>query len=94
MVKKHWLGRAADWLDLPEDIITDLPKVEWIALKTLKIENHKGMIHYSDSLIKFSVSTGAVIITGTGLMISSLTSEYASMQGNISQIQFKGHTDD
>ncbi|MDZ5712210.1 YabP/YqfC family sporulation protein [Jeotgalibacillus haloalkalitolerans] len=94
MVKKHWLSRAADWLDLPEDLITDLPRIEWVALKTVKIENHKGIIHYSDSSIVFNVRAGVIIITGEHLMISSLSSEYASVQGEIRQIQLKGQSDD
>ncbi|MFB1080625.1 YabP/YqfC family sporulation protein [Jeotgalibacillus sp. JSM ZJ347] len=94
MVKKHWLSRAADWLDLPEDLITDLPKIEWVACKTVKIENHKGLLRYSDSSISFHVKSGVVTITGEHMMISSLTSEYASLQGEIKDIQLKGHSDD
>lgn len=94
MVKKHWLSRAAHWLDLPEDLITDLPRIEWIALKTVKIENHKGMIHYSDSSIIFSISYGRLIIKGRGLMISSLSREYAAAHGDISQIHIEGLPDD
>ncbi|WP_404403957.1 YabP/YqfC family sporulation protein [Jeotgalibacillus malaysiensis] len=94
MVKKHWLSRAADWLDLPEDLITDLPKIEWIALKTVKIENHKGLIHFSDTSIVFAVSHGSLTITGKDLVTSSLSNEYASVHGDIVQIHFKGQSDD
>ncbi|WP_166786794.1 YabP/YqfC family sporulation protein [Jeotgalibacillus salarius] len=94
MVKKQWLNRAADWLNLPEDLITDLPRIEWVAIKTVKIENHKGLMHYASSSIKFYVKSGVITIAGEHLMVSSLTNEYASVSGDIKEILFNGQHDD
>jgi len=42
----------ADLLELPRDIVLDLPKITLLGNLQLYIENHKGIIEYSTSLVR------------------------------------------
>ncbi|KIL53432.1 hypothetical protein KP77_04080 [Jeotgalibacillus alimentarius] len=90
MVKNTWISRTAARLDLPEDLISDLPRIEWIAMRTLKIENHKGLNHFSDSCIALHIASGILMIEGEDLSVSSLTHDEVSIHGHIHSISLKG----
>ena len=54
--------RMAEVLDLPEDIVLDVPKLTLIGNETMLIENHSGIYEYSDDIIRLNTPIGLLSI--------------------------------
>ncbi|MBO2943258.1 sporulation protein YqfC [Paenibacillus sp. F411] len=75
-------------LDLPQDLLYDLPRLTLIGNHELHIENHKGVIHFSSDKLVLSLAQGALEITGTELSIRSIQSTEVTLQGRVERIQY------
>ena len=78
----------SELLELPKDIMLDLPRVTLIGNLQLYIENHKGIIEYSSQRIRINTKSGVMRITGKNLTIKTIVTEEIIIAGLISQIEF------
>lgn len=78
----------ADLLELPRDIVLDLPRVTFVGNLQLYIENYKGIIEYSDGLIRIKTKPGTLIVTGNGLTIRSIIMEEIIIEGRVDKVEF------
>jgi len=60
-------------LELPDDVVYDLPKITLIGDIQFYIENHRGIIEYSPTVVRISVSIGEVEVRGELLTIRTMT---------------------
>lgn len=86
--KRQFLQHITGSLELPEDVILDLPKLTVTGNVQLLVENHKGIIEYTPEKIRVRTRVGEIIINGTDLRIDSLFREEILMQGRIAGVQF------
>ena len=54
-------------LELPKDIVMDLPKITIIGNIQINILNHKGIIEYTENTLRINSSIGIIKIEGTKL---------------------------
>jgi len=80
------LGKA---LDIPNDIILDLPKITLIGNVQLYIENHRGIIEYSPETIRIAVGIGELEISGSTLMIRTISKDDLHLDGEVEAIRFR-----
>jgi len=80
----------AGLLDIPQDIILDLPRVTLLGNKKLILENHKGIIEYSPSLIRVKLNQGELGVGGSDLVLGNLQNEQMLIKGTISEIKYDG----
>lgn len=80
--------KMAGWLDLPKDIVLNLPKISMIGNMQLYIENHHGLIELGAEKVRISVSTGEVVINGDGLTVRAITRDEIYLDGNIQSIRY------
>ncbi|MBZ4644806.1 MAG: hypothetical protein PWR27_1752 [Petroclostridium sp.] len=80
--------KVSDILELPREIILDVPKLIFIGNKDLSIENYKGIIEYSDKLIRVNTNSHMLKITGQKLEIKTITAEEIIIAGEISTVEF------
>jgi sporulation protein YqfC len=78
----------ADLLELPRDIVLDLPKITLVGNLQLYIENHKGIIEYSTGLVQVNTKAGILVVTGTGLTIRTIVVEEIIIVGRIDRVEF------
>lgn len=78
----------SDLLELPRDIVLDLPKITVVGNLQLYIENHKGIIEYSTGVIRVNSRAGMLVITGNKLLIKAIAVEEVVITGEIEQIKF------
>ena len=48
----------AEFLDIPRDLVLDLPKVTVVGRNELYIENHRGIIEYNLNRLRVNLSRG------------------------------------
>jgi sporulation protein YqfC len=78
----------ADLLELPRDIVLDLPKITLVGNLQLYIENHKGIIEYSTGLIRINTKSGILVVTGSDLSIRTIVVEEIIVVGRIDKVEF------
>ncbi|KIL46039.1 YabP/YqfC family sporulation protein [Jeotgalibacillus campisalis] len=86
----RWLTRTKQWigstLQLPDDLLLDLPRVTWIGSFLLHIENHKGLLKVEDHCIVVKVFDGFLKINGDSLQIQSMLTDEMTIKGYVSEI--------
>jgi sporulation protein YqfC len=80
--------KFAEMLELPKEIVLNIPKVTIVGNKDMMIENYKGVMEYEDGRIRVNTGTGVVKVTGARLLIREITSEDIIISGDIHALEF------
>lgn len=80
--------KMSELLELPKDIVLNVPKLTMVGSADLLIENFKGIIEYDNDRIRINTNSGIIKITGAGLRIKEITSEDLMVNGDISSLEF------
>ena len=75
-------------LDLPQDLLQDMPRITLIGNKELYIENHCGVLYFSSEQLKLALAKGALEITGQGLVIRNILGQELAVEGVIGEISY------
>ena len=86
--KKGLKEKFTEVLELPKELILDLPKLTIVGNGDMMIENYKGIIEYGSARIRVNTGLGVVKITGIGLQIKEITSEDIILSGKIHSLEF------
>ena len=79
----------AEKLDIPKDVMLDLPRISVCGDKELYIENHKGIAQYSDSSIRVKSDDGIISVTGTFLRIIRMQSDRIIINGEFERVEYE-----
>ncbi|MBU5438260.1 sporulation protein YqfC [Tissierella sp. MSJ-40] len=74
-------------LELPKDIVMDLPKITMIGNIQLNLSNHKGIIEYTKEIIRVNTNSGVIKVTGEEMEIKTILSEEIMIVGIIEKIE-------
>ena len=87
--KQHNITRAlSSALELPEEVVLNLPLISIIGRGELTIENHKGILEYSASLVRINTNSSILSVAGRDISIKQITSESIKIEGVVSSIQY------
>jgi sporulation protein YqfC len=81
-------------LDLPQDVVQDIPRITIIGNIQLSVENHRGVLHFSPDLLRLATERGELEVAGADLVIRSIGSEVVYVEGNISEVKLHSHKKD
>ncbi|MGI6224633.1 MAG: sporulation protein YqfC [Peptococcales bacterium] len=85
---KNIKNRFSSILDMPKDVMLDLPKLTVIGDIQIYIENHRGIIEYTNELVRLSTSLGQLIIKGEELVLRNISVEEIYIDGKIQEVGF------
>lgn len=85
---KRFNQLTAKLLDLPQDIVLDLPRITMIGNVQLYIENHRGVKHFSPDKLLLSLSKGDIEIRGKNLVIRAILTEEVFIEGTIDDVKY------
>lgn len=74
-------------LELPIDIMMDLPKLTVVGNMEASLLNHKGIIEYTKEIIRINTKSGVFKIVGENLEIKTIFSEEIIIIGLIENIE-------
>jgi sporulation protein YqfC len=86
--KKNIKKSLTSILELPKEVIFNLPLITFIGHEEITIENYKGVIEYNLEYIRISTSCGVLKITGKKLIIKQITSENLLVRGCILKLEY------
>ncbi|TCS83730.1 sporulation protein YqfC [Tepidibacillus fermentans] len=75
-------------LELPKDVIFDLPRITMIASYQMYIENHRGVVQFTDQYLHLRLSKGELKIYGNQLVIRAILPEDVFVEGLIRSIEY------
>jgi sporulation protein YqfC len=79
---------TARFLELPKDILMDMPRITITGPYEMHIENHGGILHGTEKLIRLAIPHGALEIQGESLVIRMIVPEEVKVEGVIHSIKF------
>ncbi|OBR63094.1 sporulation protein YqfC [Paenibacillus oryzae] len=86
-LKRKLRKMTAELLDMPQDVVYDLPRLTMIGDRQLYIENHRGVVRFSSELLRLALSKGQLEVRGSDLVIRTIWSEEVFIEGLISGIE-------
>ena len=81
--------KLSDLSELPGDVSMGLPVLTMVGQVELNIENYRGMIEYTDVLIRVSTKSGQIRVNGRGLKIAYYTNDEMKINGRIESIEYQ-----
>lgn len=87
-----WHKRIAPWLThhlaLPSDVVLELPRITMIGQIHVYIENHQGLVVYSDTELKLKTNKGYIQISGSSFVLKMMLPEEILVEGTIEEVKF------
>ncbi len=87
---KKWGLRVRNWMaqkmDLPQDVMMDLPRITMIGQIHIYIENHRGLITFTDKELRLLLKQGQLQIKGKSFVIKTILPEEILLEGKIDQV--------
>lgn len=86
--EKRVLSDAAELFDLPVDLLSGLPHVELMGDRQFYMENHRGILSYSEEEIAVSAEGLIVRVFGKKLELISMSGEALRIRGKIERVEW------
>jgi sporulation protein YqfC len=75
-------------LELPADVVMDLPRITMIGQLHIYIENHRGVKAFSNEQLTLKLKQGTLVIKGREFVIKTILPEEILLEGTISSVDF------
>ncbi|MCA1039072.1 sporulation protein YqfC [Bacillus infantis] len=89
---KKWGQYIRSWMtnqmELPQDVMMDLPRITMIGQIHIYIENHRGLIAFSDKELRLLLKQGQLLIKGSTFVIKTILPEEILLEGKIDHVQY------
>ncbi len=83
------LERLARRLDLPAEVVAGVPLVTVTGKERVLVENHRGLLGYSDTEVCAACKGGAVRVRGEGLLLRAMDHEMLLVTGTILSVEME-----
>lgn len=88
MDKTNLKSRITDVTGAPKDVVLGIPMVNVAGQNEACIENYRGIIEYTDKLIRIQTKLGKIHVIGRNLQIEYYTNDEMKIVGHITTIEF------
>jgi sporulation protein YqfC len=89
---KKWRHKFKKWtmrtLELPADVVMDLPRITMIGQLHIYIENHKGVLRFSNEELRLRLKQGQLLIKGSDFVLKTILPEEILLEGKIDQVLY------
>lgn len=86
--KREAIKVMADLLEIPRDLVLDLPKLTVIGRNEIHLENHRGIIEYSLNRVRVNLSRGYLELEGSDFEIKALLPDEMLIVGEIRVVRY------
>lgn len=86
--KKKIKRQFSEFLEIPGDVMLDLPKIVLVGNIKIFIENHRGILEYTTEKVRVNVMEYEVAITGKNLLLRNVLPDELCVEGKIKSISF------
>lgn len=83
-------NRLSELSELPKDVVLGIPMLTMMGQMELNIENYRGIIEYTDCLIRIHTKDGQIRVSGKNLAVDYYTNDEMKVTGHILSIEYTG----
>lgn len=87
--KKRSVSKLDKFLELPDELISNEPKITIISFNKCLIENYKSILEYQEFYIRLSTYIGIININGFNMKLNEMTNDDLLIEGKIESIDFE-----
>lgn len=80
---------VSKFLELPREVISNVPKITVTGFDEVLIENFKGILEYEDYFARISTGIGIININGFNLKLNQMTDDDILVTGKIENLDFE-----
>lgn len=88
-MKRKRFNKIDSFLELPQEVYSDIPKLSIIGFDEIVLENYKGIVEYEEFFASISTYIGVVNISGYNLNLEKMTNDDIKITGKIESIEFE-----
>ena len=81
------IGKRLLGSPLAEDLVGGLPRLELTGGSRLLIEDHRGILEYTDTVLRVALRRGTITVVGEELQLTALTLRELAVSGRIRSIE-------
>ena len=82
-------NKVSKFLEIPREVINDIPKITVTGFDEILIENFKGILEYEDFFARISTEIGNININGFNLKLNQMTDDDILVSGKVENIDFE-----
>ncbi|KRG14977.1 sporulation protein YqfC [Virgibacillus soli] len=91
-MSEKWSKKIKKWMtskmELPADIMMDLPRVTMVGNLHIYIENHKGLLVFKDNELRLLLKQGQLLIKGKSFVLKTILPEEILLEGYIEEVLY------
>jgi sporulation protein YqfC len=80
--------RLAEMLELPKEVVFNLPVIQSLGNEEISITNYKGLVEYNEQYVRISAGTGIIQLEGIRLVLRKVTADHITVSGRFKKIEF------
>ncbi|MBX6395212.1 MAG: hypothetical protein IRY98_05740 [Alicyclobacillaceae bacterium] len=86
---RFWKTWAVETLQLPEDVIWDRPRLEWVPGGLLRLDNHGRIVSFRDDMLVVEFGDAELQVAGAGLVLLRLSPDHCVLRGHIADLSYR-----
>lgn len=86
-LKKNVSETVSNRFALQPETISDAPLVQLRGTQSASVENHRGILVYTDHEIQIAVRCGCLCFKGEGLVIARMTRKLVEIRGRLRSVE-------
>ncbi len=86
--EKRFLGHVSDMSGMPKDVTLGAPILTVTGQMELLVENYRGILEYTECMIRIQTRIGQIRILGKRLTIEYYTCDEMKITGKIVEIKY------
>lgn len=90
MANHHLFEKVTRAVDLGAEPVPGKPLVEIVGDRAVLIENHCGVISYSNDRVCVKTKAGCICVCGSGLVLTRMSKEQLRICGRIVNVELSG----
>ena len=75
--------------DLPADVVAGVPKITVTGTSRVLVENHRGLLAYSDTEVAVDCKSARIRVRGDGLLLRAMDREMLLVTGTITGVDLE-----
>ena len=79
----------AQALDLPRDLVLDLPRLTLLGPLHLSVENHRGLLEFRSEQVAIATAAGRLVVLGSDLAVGVVREGEITVTGRLSSLRFE-----
>lgn len=88
MESKQFKNRITETVGMPKDVIYGVPMVTLTGHSEMFVSNYRGILEYTEQLIRVQTKLGRIHVTGKSLQIEYYNNDEMKIIGHINTLEY------